>query len=360
MLPPPPSLKTTIIQLNKDIDPDDNNYEILTNTYCTSPALPSVGSFEQPKKKRRRSSSTVDDEELARRRTETKQLHLIIEKRRRVKINREFEALKFIIPACRNSESGYKRSIANSSNGAKIDGMYKLTILKSSVEYIMYLHHIIQRQHSHLKQAMPNYSYDIGYTQVPLDVNQYRNIDKEFDFGALARKLSKSKIEAIQEEGVTLSNCQQLHPQTSSVASLPNGNELRNQLLLPEISPEMAPILSLLSGYKGRQQEQPNVRLSDDFQFQEAQKQGSMSTSISPFTVPIKSQVTRTFYLPDPAEPCHQSTSEGCPRKMMFKKKVPDTNLVANVGGFEMEDTLESASKTLLALKKPSIGRLLN
>ena len=34
-LPSPPVLKTTIIQLNKELDPEDdnNNYEILTNDY---------------------------------------------------------------------------------------------------------------------------------------------------------------------------------------------------------------------------------------------------------------------------------------------------------------------------------------
>ena len=64
-----------------------------------------------------------------------------------------------MIPACRNCNTGSsggsatptsstkKASTNSNNNGNKIDGMYKLTILKSSVEYILYLHHIIQKQH---------------------------------------------------------------------------------------------------------------------------------------------------------------------------------------------------------------------
>lgn len=228
-LPSPPILKTTIIQLNKELDPEDdnNNYEILTNDYNnygssntseagsipTSPIIEVSGSTKSGsglpnKKKRRRSTANIDSEELAKRKNETKQLHSIIEKRRRIKINREFEALKYLIPACRNchsSSSGIatptsstkKATTNNNNNGNKIDGMYKLTILKSSVEYILYLHHIIQKQHQLLslvnggentsgdtitEKLKALEEFDIDFAKVPLNVNQYRNIDKDFNF----------------------------------------------------------------------------------------------------------------------------------------------------------------------------------
>ncbi|EDK44823.1 hypothetical protein LELG_03002 [Lodderomyces elongisporus NRRL YB-4239] len=252
-LPPPPELKTTIIQLNKDLDSEESNsgYEILTNEYNAETAgiaskmstdtesAPTSPNLEATagKKKRRRSTANINSEELAKRKHETKQLHSIIEKRRRIKINREFEALKYLIPACRNwtnnnnnnsnsnsnsnsNESGSslvllkgrkgnnngnsnnKNSTASSSgggsnNGGKIDGMYKLTILKSSVEYILYLHHIIQKQHELLSNHAgigsrideDVLSFDIDFAKIPLNVNQYRNIDIDFSFRDLMAEI---------------------------------------------------------------------------------------------------------------------------------------------------------------------------
>lgn len=385
--PAPPSLKTTIIQLNKDVDPEDNNYEILTNEYNAQDnfqAALSSSLEEQPRKKRRRSSSFVDDEELARRRNETKQLHSIIEKRRRIKINREFEALKYIIPACRNSDSGTKRT-AGTNNGSKIDGMYKLTILKSSVEYIMYLHHIIQKQHELLSEQ-EDYDYDISYSRAPLDVNQYRNIDKEFDF----TELTQSTIPQTTSRG---SKCETIHENEEPVRHLLQPQEQPHydfdskparaksetfiqtdrQLPSPNITPDMAPILSLLHKYSEQtplqylKQRQDKILqdliqlLSKAFLFQTTHKSGSISSLTSPFTVPIKSQLKKNgFHLPDPALELPNTSASLYPKKMCFKAKVPPTNMVAIVGSDEDEDRLEDASKTLLALRKPSIEKLLN
>lgn len=194
-IPEPPRFKTTIIQLNKDIDPEDNNYEVLTNEYSPTAF---VKQEDAPRRKRRRSSSTAEEMELARRRSRTKQIHSMIEKRRRTKINREFEALKYLIPACRSCEATGVG--ANSAN--KIDGMYKLTILRTAVEYILYLHHVVQQQHRLLKENVPLYSYNVGYLECPLDVNQYRNIDQEFSFHELARGLSGVPCTPIGEEAL--------------------------------------------------------------------------------------------------------------------------------------------------------------
>lgn len=435
-LPAPPLLKTTIIQLNKDIDPEDNNYEILTNEYSgnSSAAFSSqnpAAAEEQPRKKRRRSSSFVDDEELARRRNETKQLHSIIEKRRRIKINREFEALKYLIPACRNTDNGTKRTAANNNNGSKIDGMYKLTILKSAVEYILYLHHIVHKQHQLLNLSLSAYNYDVAYSTVPLDVNQYRNIDKEFDFADLAAKAadmattsSKSRFEPISEH----KDEEPLHTQSGRLRNGVNGFPRAksetfamgraSQLPTPDVTPDIAPILSLLSKYSGdtqqliaqqlKQKETKTVRvkepesgqkpketepplqthqfhhdidaLNKTFLFDSTMhKSGSISSSTSPFTIPIKSQVKRSnFYLPDPAISTSVSSDSltlepsgsALPKKMYFRSKIPLTNSVANVGIIDTDlevdedltegERLEDASKTLLTLRKPSIEKLLN
>lgn len=462
-LPAPPVLKTTIIQLNKDIDPEDNNYEILTKEYSnngTSTSLLTSLSLaiaeEQPRKKRRRSSSFVDDEELVRRRNETKQLHSIIEKRRRIKINREFEALKYLIPACRNTDNSSKNSATN--NGSKIDGMYKLTILKSAVEYILYLHHIVQKQHGLLKHMLDAYNYDVAYSTIPLDVNQYRNIDKEFDFAKLASRASemttssssKSRCEPITEQE------EEIHYQRPSTHQQARNFGLQehhraksdtfaalgrsSQLPTPNVTPDIAPILSLLSKYSGDTQSltayeaqfklgeptrakqgtehQKSISekttaqsqessllhkaflehegsqqayqcqhdidsLSKTFLFEaSSHKTGSISSSTSPFTIPIKSVVKRSaFYLPDPALSASGSSTssasdlpstgaQALPKKMYFKSKIPPTNLVANVGLADSEvevdedvtegERLEDASVALLTLRKPSIERLLN
>lgn len=404
-LPAPPLLKTTIIQLNKDIDPDDNNYEILTNEYANKSAssLASASIYEeQPRKKRRRSSLFVDDEELARRKSETKQLHSIIEKRRRIKINREFEALKYLIPACRNTDNGSKRQPASANNGNKIDGMYKLTILKLSVEYILYLHHIIQRQHELLEQSGQDYQYDVGFSSIPLNVNQYRNIDKEFDFSELAAatpvapsapKFRFQPMKEIHEEDIEQNEAKgPLRARSETYTSTS-----RSQLPTPDVTPDIAPILSLLNKYSNDAQLQQQIlrqqgqlapekkrmlpqeieALNSAFLFDSARtRSGSDSTSTSPFTIPIKSLVKKaTFYLPDPAlsnkspssSPLSGSDTNAAaakPKKMFFKSKVPSTNLVANVGGDGDDDDdgnrVHDATKALLTLRKPSIEKLLN
>lgn len=454
--PAPPLLKTTIIQLNRDIDPEDNNYEILTNEYSnnTSTSFSSSQSAtsveEQPRKKRRRSSSFVDEEELTRRRNETKQLHSIIEKRRRIKINREFEALKYLIPACRNTDNNTKRGSNNANNnGSKIDGMYKLTILKSAVEYILYLHYIIQKQHNLLSQVTDNYDYDVAYSTVPLDVNQYRDIDKEFDFADLASKSveisvsssTKKRFEPINEDDDT-NNLNQAsirqqtrkigpysHPRAKSDTFATSG--VHGQLPTPDVTPDIAPILSLLSKYSGDSQQlisnqlqgsqadlklvkgqnlsnKPQVpelnavlelqsngmlqptpmqhdldSLNKAFLFDHSMhKSGSISSSTSPFTIPIKSQIKRAqFYLPDPALSANSSNDSSAadlpvvrpsslPKKMYFKSRIPTSNMIASVGCVDNEgeiegeltegERLEDASKTLLTLRKPSIEKLLN
>lgn len=419
-LPGPPSLKTTIIQLNKDMDPEDNNYKILTNEYAendigmqSSDLLLPLQGDGQPKKKRRRSSSFVNDEELARRRTENKQLHSIIEKRRRIKINREFEALKYLIPACRSTGTQKKGFQQCNNNANKIDGMYKLTILKVSVEYILYLHHIIQKQHEMLSQ-IPNldYDYDVDFSKIPLDVNAYRNIDREFNFADLSDETPAATPQTQYSTGASIPSIkedEELVDQVPQEMKIRSDSDLmmlgsQKQLPTPGLTPDMAPILTMLSrhssdaaGQQRRLLRQPLFTsalidpsrlnsqelesLNKTFLFESSRgSSGLTSAGTSPFTIPIKSTVRKSsFILPDPALPSKSASSSpnsgsessalgNPPRKMYFKNKVPAANLIANVGvsEVELEDEIdegfrvEDALKTLLTLRKPCIERLLN
>lgn len=298
-LPSPPVLKTTIIQLNKELDQENGNFEILTNDYNHSGQSNSIVSespFTSPmmntndNKKKRRRSTNVNEEELAKRKIETKQLHSIIEKRRRVKINREFEALKYLIPACRNSKNPNEKS---TNNNSKIDGMYKLTILKSSVEYILYLHHLIEKQQEIIKQSNPEFDFDLNFTKFPLNVNEYRNIDQEFSFKQLYQDYNED------------SNSQEDSDSSSS-------SNARNR---------------------------PDPVINEDESFQ------LPSPIITPDMPPNRFRYNSQFQLPDPALVL--------PQKKYFKTATKQ--LVMNG-----EDEEKIATKTLLSLRKNSIDNLLN
>ncbi|KAK6459697.1 uncharacterized protein RJT20DRAFT_132816 [Scheffersomyces xylosifermentans] len=465
-LPNPPVLKTTIIQLNKELDSDDNNYEILTNDYLNTDGSPSgleagnelnfaqaanSASAMPNKKKRRRSSANIDSEELAKRKHETKQLHSIIEKRRRIKINREFEALKYLIPACRNitaatgptgsnsPTSGPKKSAASSNssnnNGNKIDGMYKLTILKSSVEYILYLHHIIQKQHQLLlsENSNPEYkNFDIDFAKIPLNVNQYRNIDKEFNFKDLLGDLDEGEvpvssssstssssngtptasstlgakknfdfrnhvIEEEEEEEEEEYRDEEMSASSSVVTSTAPTSKhssislnTKNQLPSPDITPDMAPILTLLNKYSSQGANHLREPRKNSFPIS-PNTMVIHSTNSSPFANPLKSTLstplmqrasstsppykfqrstsnasTNKFSLPDPAiNPASQLND--LPKKKYFKSKVPVNNTIMFNSSSKSDEEYnderlsdQDASKTLLALRKSSIDSLLN
>lgn len=386
IMPSPPILKTTIIQLNKELDLDDNNYEILTKEYHQnkesgneriSTPIPAVGAI-QDKKKRRRSSANVDSDELLKRKSNTKQLHSIIEKRRRIKINREFEALKYLIPACRLTSSG---NVANNkkgvgggnNNGNKIDGMYKLTILKSSVEYILYLHHIIQQQHNLIKtrNSKNQYKFDIDFAKVPLDVNTYRDINKDFSFKELIS--STNSTSNMNNEPNKFDQVIEEDYEDYSV------NKDKNQLLSPDITPDMAPVLSIFNKYTPvtRESYVPSVSPNDSIY---ASFSCPTTTENSPYNNPMKvfnPNKYNKFQLPDPAlnpmEYSNDNTSQYQfdPRKKLFKSKIPPSNTVmfnrplnikcASSAKFH-DDKLsdQDASKALLTLRKSSIDSLLN
>lgn len=347
-LPKPPVLKTTIIQLNTDLDATNKNFEILTNEYTTNGVGENTSEItENPqqelitpnmKKKRRRLSSNIDSEEIIKRRNETKQLHSIIEKRRRMKINREFEELKYLIPACRSTNnitgSGKAKAGVN-NNSNKIDGMHKLTILQSSVEYIMYLHHIIQEQHK-LLQSNPCYDFDIKFSKIPLDVNSYRDIGKEFNFNDLSTDYS--------------TNSRKVETSLNSSDKESSTEYVKEQLPSPDITPDIAPVLTALNDYRStkklsRHHSLPSIPYRDNF-----------SDSNIQYT---------NFYLPDPAltlavVPRDQVEGLSLPERKFFKKKVPLNNKIVYQEAGDNAVLEQDASKTLLALRKANINNLLN
>lgn len=445
-LPSPPVLKATIIQLNRELDQEDGNYEILTNSYSkkndngTGEQNEGVGAKQQ-RRKRRRASVGMDAEDVEERRNATKQLHSIIEKKRRLKINREFEALKFLIPACRATTSGPKKPSSSSStaggSNSKIDGMYKLSILKASVEYILYLHHIINQQHELLsKSQVSDYFFNIDFAKIPLDVNAYRNINKDYSFEDPAEQAtcaspdSSSNYTSAEDvykerdgQSVSEDQCQisNLQPSTNSkfesryslgsidLASagttygsfsdaketgerspllatndtekgfasspssssqtdkrLPSGEQCRaksldgltspffmrdRQLPSPEISPGMAPILSILRN-------SPGDKINN-----------IISTGQNQFIISSgdKSADESKFLLPDAALNTEESGSQTVlePRMRFFKSKIPHRNTyVIRSSSRDSSDTMplaeQDASETLLALRKSSIDSLLN
>lgn len=445
-LPSPPVLKATIIQLNRDLDQEDGNYEILTNSYSkkndngTGEHNEGTGNKQQ-RRKRRRASVGMDAEDVEERKNATKQLHSIIEKKRRLKINREFEALKFLIPACRATTSGPKKPSSSSStasgSNSKIDGMYKLSILKASVEYILYLHHIINQQHELLcKNQVSDYSFNIDFARIPLDVNAYRNINKDYSFEDLAeqatcaspdssstytsaediyREQYRHYVNEDQNESSNLQrgrniNCESRYslglidlastgtshgsfseakdasessplfsaddPEkretSNSILSsrtdrkLPPGEQCRarsvdgptsplfmkgRQLPSPDISPGMAPILSILKNCPGDKIN--NIISSGRNQFMISSNDKSADES--------------RFLLPDAALNTEENVPQSLvePKMKFFKSKIPHRNTyVIRSSSSSNSDTTplaeQDASETLLALRKSSIDSLLN
>ncbi|KAI0461551.1 hypothetical protein LJB42_000849 [Komagataella kurtzmanii] len=137
-------------------------------------------------KRRRRSTLTESKEEIAKKKKELKAAHSIIEKKRRIKMNREFEALKYMIPACRSSVYSLMSNSVGTYPAQDSANMHKLTILQSTVEYIKYLHQCIRLMRSEIQSVCPNSEWltanNIDFCDYELDLEKYRNIESEFDF----------------------------------------------------------------------------------------------------------------------------------------------------------------------------------
>ena len=131
-LPPPPTRTRKIIQMQpRPSAPEANATSAPTKTTAAPPS-----------KRKNTSSSSVAGRKIARRTA-----HSIIERRRRSKINEEFDTLKNMIPACEGQE------------------MHKLAILQASIDYTRYLENCIKdlKGHSDLKQDLQRESCDQEY-----------------------------------------------------------------------------------------------------------------------------------------------------------------------------------------------------
>lgn len=165
--------------------PEDDPAALANNNGNSSNKMNPNQPIRQAKKRRR--SSAYNKEEIERKKRELKTQHSIIEKRRRIKMNREFEALKFLVPACRlNILTGL-----NDGNFDNSNMMHKLTILQSTVEYIKYLHLIIKLMK--LQMLIPKETRDtfkswiqkndnLNFVDFDLDLQSYRDIESEFNF----------------------------------------------------------------------------------------------------------------------------------------------------------------------------------
>lgn len=140
------------------------------------------------KKRKRNSSINSSEEEIAKKKKELKNQHSIIEKRRRIKMNREFEALKFLVPACRLQ---ILQGLNDNNNFDNSNMMHKLTVLQSTVEYIKYLHLIIKLMK--LQMLIPkdtrenfkrwfNKNNNLDFVNFDLDLQNYRDLENDFNF----------------------------------------------------------------------------------------------------------------------------------------------------------------------------------
>lgn len=80
-------------------------------------------------RRRRSSTSHCTEEEREQRKRARKSAHSDIERRRRIKINEQFDALKELVPACNQFTS---------ASGGDV-GLHKLVILQETVQFIRYL-----------------------------------------------------------------------------------------------------------------------------------------------------------------------------------------------------------------------------
>ncbi|KAK9447598.1 uncharacterized protein V1518DRAFT_421415 [Limtongia smithiae] len=144
-LPPPPMRSRRIIQMQpvlpkptktiqKNITATAPKFEpsalVSLTTTQSSDSLAPASAAAAPAPKTRRGHGVS----AATRKTARKIAHSAIERRRRSKMNDEFDALKSMVPACR---------VASQANGET--NLHKLGILQATVEYLRYLEECIEQ-----------------------------------------------------------------------------------------------------------------------------------------------------------------------------------------------------------------------
>ncbi|KAH3672056.1 hypothetical protein WICMUC_004457 [Wickerhamomyces mucosus] len=281
-IPSPPDLKPTIIQMQSSNGNDLKE--------------------QDGKRKRRRSSSSLSNStpsEIEKRKKEHRTAHSIIEKKRRIRMNREFEALKFIIPAVRNNllNNGDQ---PNSNQG---EGLYKLTILQSAVDYIKYLHGIILLQNDVITKnkhkdneeesydndkrndegendnndVNDDFQFNLNFAKVDIKTEDYRNLEIDFNFIELFESIrSQSQISKSSNSSIS--------------PSIKNSSTEMTKIKSSTTSEYSTPILGAISSPIFPTDSYPKIPLSikDDFKFplnpilRSPNPSPNLSTMISP------------------------------------------------------------------------------
>ncbi|KAG7925871.1 hypothetical protein KL925_004281 [Ogataea polymorpha] len=292
ILPPPPIFKPTFVQMQRsssscNISPtgsastspkmdSSSNSSYLTSsfvsndeyknrligqspsisplTYAVDAPSPGPASPALSSSRKRRKSSTTSKEDMERKKKELKNQHSIIEKKRRVRMNREFEALKFLVPACRlNILSGLNENNFDNSNM-----MHKLTILQSTVEYIKYLHLVIKLLKLQMLTPADTRSYfrkwlakndNLKFVDFDLDLQSYRKIDSSFSFEEAFMRVWRNNgdmpyedLDAVSREMENLLNHDSDGNET--LADIPHVRNLSDQLPTQLPSPIITPDIS--------------------------------------------------------------------------------------------------------------------
>ncbi|KAF2120722.1 hypothetical protein BDV96DRAFT_609854 [Lophiotrema nucula] len=120
-LPPPPTRSRKIIQMNPNKEPESAKSQLSGPSNAKATPASAAGG-----KRKQTGNNTAAGRKIAR-----KTAHSLIERRRRSKMNEEFNVLKDMIPACNGQE------------------MHKLAILQASIEYMRYLESCVMELKSH-------------------------------------------------------------------------------------------------------------------------------------------------------------------------------------------------------------------
>ncbi|KAH9904160.1 hypothetical protein F4778DRAFT_734257 [Xylariomycetidae sp. FL2044] len=130
-LPPPPTRPRRIIQMKPRPPGQD---PAMTSMFGADPnkTAPKGSTAPDSGKKKQPSASSAAGRKMAR-----KTAHSLIERRRRLRMNTEFDILKDLIPACERD-------------------MHKLAVLQAAIEYIRYLLDCIARLESRLDTTPTN------------------------------------------------------------------------------------------------------------------------------------------------------------------------------------------------------------
>ncbi|KAK9479269.1 hypothetical protein V1514DRAFT_328916 [Lipomyces japonicus] len=177
-LPPPPVRSRKIIQMQP---------------VFLKPAGEGIAKDQQPSARKRSAAASAN------RKTARKIAHSAIERRRRSKMNEEFDALKLLVPACK---------VALETQGEA--SLHKLGILQATVEYLRYLETCVVDLQSKLNTVPNELKIDFDLTpplsSVDQCVNEFdQDEDDEDDQESHESSFATYDMQDIEEEGKEVS-----------------------------------------------------------------------------------------------------------------------------------------------------------